>query len=251
MPAVYRVLIFLMLSISVTAKAETFFDFSASTPVGGWALREVTTTDHKGRQTVAVVKQKYLGSEQRDGQVYYWLETEMDNYKLKKGKRKRDGEHVVLKVLVPAEVMSSDPANVINNLQGFGQEIIMQTGDNQPLMITGGGMLAGAALKAMGVEVNYQFTVEGTETITTAAGTFNTKRIAGKGNTTAKILFKKIKVQSQSVFWISEEVPFGIVQSESTDIINGKEQRSKTILLEYARSGAKTAITGEVLKMPF
>jgi len=64
------------------------------------------------------------GSEQRDGQVYYWLETEVDNYKLKKGKRKRDGEHVVLKVLVPEEVMNSDPANVINNLQGFAGRLL-------------------------------------------------------------------------------------------------------------------------------
>ena len=251
MPAIYRFLIIVMLSISANAGAEPFFDFSASTPEGSWALREVTTTDHKGRQTILVITQKFLGSEQRQGQTYYWLESEMDNYKLKKGKRKREGEHVVLKVLVSKEAMSSDPANVINNLQGFGQEIIMQTGDSQPLMISGGGILAGATLKAMGVEVKYQFTVEGTETIATAAGTFKTKRVAGKGNTSARILFKKIEMQSQSVLWISKKVPFGIVQSESTDIINGKEERSKTVLLEYARSGAETAITGEVIKMPF
>lgn len=251
MPAVYRILILVMLSVSANAVAEPFFDFSASTPEGGWALREVTTTDHKGRQTVLVIKQKYLGSEQREGQAYYWLESEMDSYKLKKGQRKREGEHTVVKALVPQTAMSSDPANVLNNLQGFGQEIILQTGDSQPLLITGGGKLAGVALKSMGVKVNYQFTVEGTETINTAAGTFKAKRVTGTGNTSAKILFKKIEMQSQSVLWISEEVPFGIVQSESTDIINGKEQRSKTVLLDYGRSGAKTAITGEVIKMPF
>lgn len=27
------------------------------------------------------------GSEQRQGQTYYWLETEMDNYRIKKDKR--------------------------------------------------------------------------------------------------------------------------------------------------------------------
>ena len=251
MSTLCRVLIVCMLSISPDAGAESFFDFSASTPEGSWAVREVTTTDHKGRQNVLIMKQKFLGSEQRGGQVYYWLETEMDNYKLKKGKRKRDGEHMVLKVLVSKEAMSSDPANVVNNLQGFGQEIIMQTGDSQPMMISGGGMLAGAALKAMGVEINYQFTVEGTETIDTAAGQFKARRVAGTGSSSSKILFKKIEITSQSLMWISEEVPFGMVQSESTDLINGKEQRSQTVLIEYARSGAVTAITGEVLKMPF
>ena len=112
-------------------------------------------------------------------------------------------------------------------------------------------MLAGAALQAMGFEVNYQFTVEGTETINTAAGQFKARRVAGTGSSSAKILFKKFEVKSQSVMWFSEEVPFGIVQSESTDLINGKEQRSQTVLIEYARSGAVTAITGKVLQMPF
>jgi len=251
MLTVYRILIIALLSVSANARAEPLFDFSASTPEGSWALHEATTTDQKGRQTVLIIRQKYLGSEQRQGQTYYWLESEMDNYKLKKGQRKREGEHVVVKVLVPKEAMSADPANVMNNLQGFGQEIIMQAGDSQPLMITGGGTLAGATLKAAGVKVNYQFNVEGTETIDTAAGTFKAKRVTGTGNSSAKILFKKIEMQSQSVFWISEKVPFGIVQSESTDLINGKEQRSKTVLLEYGRSGAKTAITGEVIKLPF
>ena len=251
MPTAYRVLIVCLLSISADVGAEPLFDFSASTPEGSWALREVTTTDHKGRQTVSIIKQKYLGSEQRQNQVYYWLETEVDNYKLKKGKRKRDGEHMVLKVLVSKEAMDSDPANVVNNLQGFGQVIIMQTGDSQPMMLTGGGMLAGAALQAMGFEVNYQFTVEGTETINTAAGQFKARRVAGTGSSSAKILFKKFEVKSQSVMWFSEEVPFGIVQSESTDLINGKEQRSQTVLIEYARSGAVTEITGKVLQMPF
>lgn len=251
MSVIYRVLIVGLLSISASAVAESLFDFKVSTPEGSWVVREVTTTDHKGRQKVTIIKQKNLGSERRQGQDYYWLETEIDVYKLKKGKRKRDGEHMVMKVLVPKKIMSSDPANVVNNLQGFGQEIIMQTGDNRPMRLSGGGMLAGATLKAMGVEVKYQFTAKGTETIETAAGQFKTRKVAGTGHTSSKILFKKIEIESQSMLWISDKVPFGIVKSDNTDLINGKEQRSQTVLMKYANSGALSAIKGEVLQMPF
>ena len=251
MSIISRVLAVCILGISTQASAESYFDFSASTPKGSWALREITTTDHKGKQTVAVVRQKYLGSEQRQGQTYYWLETEMDNYKLKKGKRKPEGEHTVLKVLVSEEAMNSDPANVVNNLQGFGKEIIMQSGDSPPMMMSEGGMLAGTLMKSMGIEINYKFTVEGKETIDTAAGDFKAKRVAGVGSTTSKIFFKKMEMKSQSVMWVSDKVPFGIVKSESTDTVNGKESQSQTLLLEYAKSGAVTAITGEARKMPF
>ncbi len=251
MAIIFRVLIVCMLSISADVAAESFFDFSASTPEGSWAVREITMTDHKGRQSVIVMKQKFLGSEQREGQTYYWLETEMDNYKLKKGKRKRDGEHMIMKVLVSKEAMNSDPANVVNNLQGFSQEIIMQSGDDQPVNMSGGGLMVSAALKAFDIKIKYQFTVEGEETIDTAIGQFKTKRVSGTGSSSVKILFKKIETKSQSLMWISDEVPFGIVRGEATDTINGKEEHSKTVLTEYANSGAVTAINGEVVEMPF
>ncbi len=214
-------------------------------------MRETITTDHKGHQTVAVVRQKCLGSEQRQGQTYYWLETEVDNYKLKKNKRKPNGEHMVFKVLVSEEAMNSDPANVVNNLQGFGKEIIMQSGDSPPMMMAEGGLLAGTLMKSMGIEVNYQFKEEGKETIDTAAGAFKARRVSGVGSTHTKILFKKMEIKSQSLMWFSDEVPFGIVKSDSTDTVNGKENRSQTRLLEYGKSGAVSAITGEVQRMPF
>ncbi len=246
-----RMLMVCMLCTSVEVSAASLFDFEASTPEGGWALSEVTTTNHKGKRSVAVIRQKFLGSEQRGDQIYYWLETEVDNFKIKKDKRKPDGEHIVMKVLVSQKAMDSDPANVVNNIQGFGKEIIMQMGDNPPMMISEGGALAGSLMKSMGIEVNYQFTEKGTETIDISAGQFKAKRVEGSGSTSSKILFKKIEVESQSVIWISKKVPFGIVKSENTDIINGKVQHSLTVLTEYGNSGAVTAITGEVIKMPF
>lgn len=251
MSYISRVLAICILGISTHVSAEPFFNFSASTPEGSWALREIKTIDHKGRQTVMVVKQKYLGSEQRQGQTYYWLETEMDNYRIKKDKRKPEGEHTVLKVLVSEEAMSSDPANVVNNLHGFGKEIIMQSGDSPPMMMNEGGLLAGTLMKSMGIEVNYQFNVEGSETIDTDAGAFKAKRITGSGSTSSKILFKKMEVKSRSIMWVSDKVPFGVVKGESSDTINGKESKSHTRLLEFARSGAVTAITGDPKKMPF
>lgn len=251
MSTFYRVFIVCMLGISAEVSAASFIAFEASTPEGSWVVSEITTTDDKGKQTVATTKQKFLGSEQRGGQTYYWLETELDNFKVKKGKRKADGDHVVMKVLVSKEAMSSDPANVINNMQGFGKEIIMQTGDSPPMKMKEGGMLAGTMMKSMGIEVNYQFKEEGTETVETNAGQFKAKRVTGSGSTSSKILFKTMKVQSKSVMWLSEKVPFGIVKSENTDLINGKEHHSQKVLIEYGRSGAVTAITDDVMEMPF
>ncbi len=251
MSLIFRILSVLLLGVSTQVNAEPLFDFSASTPEGSWAVRETIVTNHKGKQTATLTRQKYLGSEQRQGKTYYWLETEIDNYKIKKNKRKRDGEHMILKVLVSEDVMNSDPANVVNNLQGFGKEIIMQTGDNPPMKMVEGGLLAGTLMKSMGMEVNYKFTPEGKETIDTVAGDFKARRVTGVGSAHTKILFKKFDMQSQSVMWFSDRVPFGIVKSENTDTVNGKESHSQTQLLEYASSGAVTAITGEAQQMPF
>lgn len=246
-----QILLTFSILFTVNVNADTFFNFEASTPVGSWAVKEVTTTDHKGRETVAVTRQKYLGSEEHEGETYIWLETEMDNFKVKKEKRKRDGEHIVMKVLMAKSLMNSDPANVLNNLQGVGKKIILQTGEGNPIEISDGGMFAKVALKALGTEMNYSFTQDGSETLDTAMGKIETTRIAGSGSSSTKILFKKIEVQSQSMMWVSDDVPFGMVKMESTDLVNGKEQTSSSILTEFGTSGAVTAITGEVQEMPF
>ena len=239
-----------LLAISLNSTAEELFDFAASTPEGSWATKEIRTTDHRGRETVSVMTQKFLSSENRGGQLHYWLETSIDNYTMRRGEQRPEGEHMVLKVLVEASAMSADPANVMNNLQGFGKEIIMQAGDAEPMAMSGAGSLAGAMMQAMGTKVNYDFSVDGTESVTTQAGTFQARRLRGSGSVETKVMFTRMNVQSESTTWLSEDVPFGVVKGESTDVVNGNEQTSTTTLLQYGTSGATTEITKPVKEMP-
>jgi hypothetical protein len=242
--------IVLLMGSSHPVQAQTF-DFAAATPEGSWAKREVLTVDHKGRSTVAVMTQKHLGSEQRDGETHYWLETEMHNFKLgRDGERKADGEPVVLKTLVAASALNSDPANAVNNLQGFGKEVIMQSGDQQPMRISGGGSMAGMAMKALGVKVEYQFEEKGRERVETPGGSFDARRIEGSGSASSKMMFRTIDISSESTMWVSEDVPFGLVRGETREQMNGKPQQSTMTLTEYGRSGASSAIVGTPQDMP-
>ena len=99
--------------------ASVQYDLLNSTPVGSWQLREDINTDHKGRKTVSVMRTSMLGSEMREGKKFYWIEMVMDSYRLKKDKRKKDGDQMVLKTLVPEASLQVDPANIMTNLRGF------------------------------------------------------------------------------------------------------------------------------------
>lgn len=227
------------------------FDLLAGTPVGSWQEREDVTTDHKGRQTIALSKTSLIGKETRNGKQYYWIEVVMDNYKVKKkGKRKKQGDTAILKSLVAEDVLKGDPENILTNLRGFGEEIIVQNGNQKPMRVTGAGGLMSGMMKAFGTEVNIDYTQEGSESITVPAGTFSTKKIKGVGTTETKIVFKKIRVETDSTAWMSSKVPFGMVKGESTSLINGKKNTSTSTLLGYGKSGAKSLITQEPTEMP-
>jgi hypothetical protein len=242
-------LVLMLPAVSARASDELTFDFAKTTPVGSWQVREQTTTDHKGKQKLSVVKSSVVGTETRNGEEYYWIESEVTNYKLKKGKRKQDGKRTIVKALVKASALEGDLANAVNNLSAFGEEIIMQTGDNDPIKLSGAGSLAQGMMKALGVKVNYDFEAQGEEEIEVPAGSFDCRKIAGKGSTETKVVFKKIKVESESVIWIGK-VPFGVAKMISDDVINGKQQHSEAVVIEYGTSGAETQITKEPKEMP-
>lgn len=236
---------------SLVHAGQVNFDLLSSTPTGSWQLREDTSIDHKGRKSVIQIRSSLLSSEMRQGEKYNWIEMVMDSFKVnKKGDRKKEGEQIVMKTLVAESAMSGDPANVITNMRGFGTEIIMQTGDTDPMRLTGGGGMFSSMMQAMGTEVNYDFSELGDESVTVAAGDFDTRKVQGSGVTETKVIFKKIRVESESTVWLSKKVPFGIVKSIGTSTTNKKKSSHSSELLEFGMSGATSLITKPPQDLP-
>lgn len=240
----------LAMLVPVSKAQELDFAVLDATPLGSWQLREELVTDHKGRQTVNVMKSSLVGKEERDGEMHYWLEMTTETFKIKRGKRKPDGERVIVKSLVAASALKADPANIVNNLHGFGKDIIVKSGDAEPMRLTGAGMMAQSMMKAMGTKINYNFENLGSESVTVKAGTFTANKIQGSGSTTMKVLFKKVTVESDSTAWMSDKVPFGLVKGEGTTITNGKTSTQQIELIEYGTSGAESEITTTPQEMP-
>lgn len=243
--------LFLIVGVAAASHAGDFtFDFTGSTPVGSWQEREQTTTDAKGKETVTVMRISLVGEEERGGESFVWIEMAMDNYKVKRGKRKSMGEAVAVKYLTKKSVMEGDIANGLGNFNDLAVEVIMQSGDGPPLRIKGAGSMMGNMTQAMGLKATYSMTNEGSDTVTVPAGTFDCTRLTGEGSTSVKVVIKKITVESRSTQWFSEEVPFGLVKIVSDDVVNGKDQHTESVLTAFGTSGATSRITGEPQEMP-
>lgn len=242
----------LLLAMAAPAAVSEALDynFMQATPVGSWQLREDTTTDHKGRQTVTQMRSSLIGEEMRDGEKHYWIEMDMNTFKVKRGKRKPSGDRVIMKSLVAESALQGDPANAVNNLRAFGKEMIMQTGDQDPMIMRGAGGMAESMMQAMGTKVTYAYKFVGDEDVTVKAGSFPTRKIQGSGATEMKVIFKKISVTSNNSAWISDSVPFGMVKAEGETITNGKTSTHFSELLEYGDTGAVTQITKTPKELP-
>lgn len=247
-----NVLVVALLTVAASpASSEVLnFNFLEATPIGSWQLREDTSIDHKGRQTIALTRSSLVGEETRDGEKHYWIEMQLDTFKVKKDKRKPKGDTIIFKTLVAESAFNDDPANAVNNVRAFGKEIIMQTGDQDPIRITGAGGMAESMLQAMGTEISYSYDYIGDEEVTVKAGSFATRKIQGTGATEMKVVFKKISVTSSNTAWLSDQVPFGMVRSEGESITNGKTSTHSSELLEYGDSGAVSQITKTPEELP-
>lgn len=245
---------FLILAISLmlSSQAQAFnFDLIKSAPVGSWQIREQIETNHKGRKNGSTIKTSMVGKEQRNGKLHYWIEVQMESFNIKKnGKRKSTGDRSIIKSLVPADVLNDNPGNAVNNLRAFGVEMIVQSGDQQPMRMNSGGGVIGKTMKMANVEIKHDYKKVGSELISVAAGKFNADKIAGNGKVSMKILFKKLNVNSDSIVWVSNTVPFGVVKMQGTTITNDKTSMQHGELIKFSMSGAVSAITQEPQEMP-
>lgn len=240
----HMLVVMLLAMVATPASSQVLnYDFLKSTPIGSWQLRADMNTDHKGRQTVAETRTSLVGEEMRDGERHYWIEIEMNTFKIKKGKRKPSGDTMVFKSLVAESAFTDDPANAVNNIRAFGKEMIMQSGDQDPIRITGAGGMAESMMQSMGTKISYTYDLIGDEDVTVPAGSFPARKIQGTGTAEMKVIFKKVSVTSNNTAWLSDQVPFGMVKSEGESITNGKTSSHSSELLEYGDSGAVTQIT--------
>ncbi len=247
--SLYIVLVTALLN-PVSSVAAVKYNFTKSTPVGSWQVREETFINHKGKKRMTRIKTSLVGKEARDGTDYYWIEMDTQSYKFKKDKYKRDGDRAIVKALVDKTTLSGDFANVIQNLRGFGKEIIIKVGDQPPMMISEGGALAQMMMKATGVEISYDFKPSGSDTVSIPAGTFKTQKISGTGSTVVNMIIKKLKIKSESTTWVSDKMPFGIVKSTANNTVNGKQETMQAVVVKFGKSGAATQITEEPQGMP-
>ena len=237
-----------LLSANTYAAGLNFMDAS---PVGSWQLREDTNINHKGKQTITRLRTSMVGEEKRNNKQYYWVETEIETFKVsKKGKRKQKGNVVIVKSLLASDLFNRDPANIINNLRGSGIELIVQSGNSNPTIIRESGGFLGGLMKNLGVEIEYAFEQLGSESVSVAAGEFSTQRLQGSGSTEVKSIISKISVQSDMNSWISNKVPFGVVKLEGSSSMNGKPNTFSGELIDYGMSGAVSKITKTPTELP-
>lgn len=246
----FTVLLLSLFGLATSSYAAIEFNFNQSTPVGSWAIREDLTTDDKGRQTISVVKMSVVGKESVENSPYVWIELDSQAYKIKKEQRKKQGDRVILKALIDTSTFEDSPANVIGNLSKYARTIIIQNGNNDPMMIENGGMLAQSMMQAAGVSVEFDYKDQGSKTMEVPAGKFSCKLVSGSGTAEVKVLIKTMKVSSQVESCYSNDIPFGLVQSSSTTVSNGDESTTLSQLIEFGKSGATSAITKEAQKMP-
>lgn len=236
-------------AVTMVTAGTLEFDFEKSTPVGAWQERE-QVTEQGSKTTITVMKIKYLGDEERGGEAYSWVETEVSSFKVKKNGRKQQGDTAYVKMLLKKSLLQGDVVNSIGNFTEIASEILMQTGDNPPMRIKDAGAMMGGFAQASGLQISYEFSKDGSESVTLPAGNFECDRYRGSGSATIDLMIKKMTVESRSTQWISDEVPFGVVKIISDDVINGKTQHSETALTSFGSSGAVSMITGEPQDMP-
>lgn len=194
---------FLVLAPATLEAQEPCGGYIQSPPVGHWSEYQIS----KDGESEMRLRFAIVGTEQREGAEMRWFEMAMTP----------DGEDdsTIMKVLVPDYPFEA----------GELEEIIMKAGDN-PAMNMGGPMMS-TILQMIGdnpglsvAERCAEMQDAGEESVTVAAGTFQTHHY--------------LNADSSTQAWLSSEVPFGMVRSTDGEY---------TSELVAHGEGAETAIT--------
>ncbi len=227
-------------------------NYLANTPVGSWVTMEETT--QRGKKTeVTEVTRSLVGEEDVDGRRHLWIEVRTQNYKVsKKGKRKANGGPGLIKVLTDASVFDENASNILGNLQNVASRMYIKTGD-KVMDMSGGGAFAGAMLQAMDTSISFEMTdLDESRDIETPLGTVPARLYQGVGDAEIKILIKTVRTHNETKMWLSEKVPFGIVETQSVTSVNGKEETASSKIIAAGMSGAQSELDiSEAAQNPF
>ncbi len=177
--------------------------------VGAWAEYQGTYN----KKTPASSRYAVVGTENRKGRDYKWIE-----FKMHDPKKNQD---MVYQMLVPG----GGPLE----MDGI-EEVVMKMGDRPAMKMTG--MMLGMMRTQLGKNMAFkdactEVTMIGHEKVTVPAGSFNAKH------------FHSTKYESD--MWVSPQVPFSMLKSAS---------ESHELVLVATGDGAKSAITETPQEMP-
>jgi hypothetical protein len=177
--------------------------------VGAWAEYQGTYN----KKTPASSRYAVVGTENRNGRDYKWIE-----FKMHDPKKNQD---MVYQMLVPG----GGPLE----MDGI-EEVVMKMGDRPAMKMTG--MMLGMMRTQLGKNMAFkdactEVTMVGPEKVTVPAGSFNAKH------------FHSTKYETD--MWVSPQVPFSMLKSVG---------ESHELVLVATGDGAKSAITETPQEMP-
>jgi len=232
----------LIFGISDKSFALEMPNFMANTPVGSWVTTEDSTTRGKKTEIMRVTK-SLVGEELINGTRHVWLEIKTQLFKVsRKGKRKPKGDPTYIKMLSDASMFNSDASNIMANLQKVAVKIYVKNGDNV-MNMSGGGAFASSMMQASGSSLEYTTTDLNKERkIDTPIGLVTAHGYMGVGDFEMKVIIKTIKTHSEAEMWLSEDVPFGMVEMTTVSTINKKQETSTSKIIAAGFSGANSEV---------
>ncbi|NKB98215.1 MAG: hypothetical protein GKR90_06940 [Pseudomonadales bacterium] len=228
------------------------FDMSATLEVGGWQEREEITYNAKGK--VMSINQVWVGIVEREeiaGIPHVWMEMRTQVYKEnRKGERKAKGELAVMKTSIEESALTNfdEP---FSNMRSFAKDTIIKNGNNKPMRLRAGGVIADMMLKAFGANIEFSLVPTGTvKSIQTRAGSFDAEHYKGTGSVDMRVLIRRIHIDSEMDTWLSENVPLGVVKQEIVNTQGKKITRVTTELLDHGTGATSSINNSDAQDMP-
>ncbi len=225
-------------SLWAQIECDTRIDLLASSPVGSWQLSRELGVGRDGKRAGRTLRTSMLGQEQRDGKPHYWVETASQPVAVdSEGQIVEDGQRMVVLSLIPEPVLRCAKESLLN-LNQSAVDGVVQIGNEPPIRIKTG---TNQQTQRRANRSAQQITDLANETIAHEGRPLETLKL----NVVTRIDNKSMKVQARSdmVLWYSDEVPFGVVKTDGTSVINGEPKKSVRELLEFSRTGATIQMT--------
>ena len=217
-------------------------NYLTNTPIGSWVTMESSV--QRGRKTeIMHMTRSLVGEEMLDGKRYLWVEIKTQIFKVdRKGKKKPKGDTAYIKMLSEASLLEGNGANIMGNFRNLAKKMYIKSGDNV-MDMSGGGAMADSMMQGSGSSMDFQMTdLNETRKIDTPLGTVTAHKYKGVSDAKMKVIIKTITTHSDADMWLSDEVPFGMVEMHSVTSINGKSETSSSKIIAGGMAGARSEV---------